>query len=109
MPRFQVPVDLLTDVDQIRRESRALDQTSEDPATADLFRQARGNRSTELVELPWLDADRRLDAASSGLPRGPGSWRMSRGLCPCGRGRLGPAGYRSSVPGMAAQASRISV
>ncbi|RVX41773.1 S1 RNA binding family protein [Nonomuraea polychroma] len=57
MPWFEDPVDVLTDVDQMRRESRALDWMSEDPATADHFRLARGGQSTDLVELPWLDTD----------------------------------------------------
>ncbi|MFI0445011.1 S1 RNA-binding domain-containing protein [Actinomadura sp. 6N118] len=57
MPWLEDPVDLLANIDQIRRESRALDSLSEDPATADLFRLASGGRSTELVELPWLDTD----------------------------------------------------
>lgn len=69
MPWFEDPVDLLTDVDQIRRESRSQEWMSWDRATADLFRLARGDRSGGLVELPWLDADL---AVLIGVNRNPG-------------------------------------
>ncbi|MFI7709321.1 hypothetical protein [Nonomuraea sp. NPDC049480] len=69
MPWFEDPLDFLKDVDQIRRESRSLDWMAEDAATADLFRQASGNRSISPVELPWLDVDQAVLIA---VNRNPG-------------------------------------
>ncbi|MFI7114835.1 hypothetical protein ACIBK9_51595 [Nonomuraea sp. NPDC050227] len=69
MPWFEDPLDLLADVREIRRESASLDWMTEDSATADLFRQARGSQAGDLVELPWLDADL---AVLIGVNRNPG-------------------------------------
>src|SRR4051812_28981526 len=69
MPWFEDPLDLLADVDQMRRESASLDRMTEDSATAELFRQARGSQVADLVELPWLDADL---AVLIGVNRNPG-------------------------------------
>lgn len=57
MPWFEDPLDLLADLDEMRRESASLDWMTEDSATAELFRQACGSQAGGLVELPWLDAD----------------------------------------------------
>ncbi|WP_433471691.1 S1 RNA-binding domain-containing protein [Spirillospora sp. CA-142024] len=69
MPWFEDPVDLLADVHQIGRESASLDRITDHHATAELFRQARGSQATDLVELPWLDADL---AVLIGVNRNPG-------------------------------------
>ncbi len=57
MPWFAGPLDILADVHQMRRESEALNRMTDDGVTAELFRQARGSHATDLVELPWLDAE----------------------------------------------------
>ncbi|WP_433469809.1 S1 RNA-binding domain-containing protein [Spirillospora sp. CA-128828] len=54
---------------QIGRESASLDRIADHHATAELFRQARGSQATDLVELPWLDADL---AVLIGVNRNPG-------------------------------------
>ncbi|WP_198653529.1 helix-turn-helix domain-containing protein [Actinocorallia populi] len=69
MPWFEDPLDLLADVHEMRRESAPLDWMTEDSATADFFRLARGSRAGDLVELPWLDADL---AVLIGVNRNPG-------------------------------------
>lgn len=69
MPWFEDPLDLLANIEQIRRESAALDRMTEDAATAELFRLARGGRSDDLVEPPWLDAEL---AVLIGVNRDPG-------------------------------------
>ena len=69
MPWFEDPLDLIADVHQMRRESASLDWMTDDGATAELFRQARGSQATDLVELPWLDADL---AVLIGVNRNPG-------------------------------------
>lgn len=68
MPWFKDPLDFLTDVDQIRRESRSLDYLTEDDATARLFRQARGSIAASPVELPWLDVELAVLIAVNRIP-----------------------------------------
>jgi hypothetical protein len=68
MPWFEEPVDFLTDVDRIRRESRSLDFLTADTATAELFRHASGRRSTGPVDLPWLDIDLAVLIAVNRIP-----------------------------------------
>jgi hypothetical protein len=57
MPWFEDPLDFPADVDQIRRESRALDVLADQEDTASLFRMARGTACPDPLELPWLDVD----------------------------------------------------
>jgi hypothetical protein len=57
MPWFEDPLDFLTDVHQMSRESRSLDLFADDEALSGLFRAIRGSVSTGPVELPWLDVD----------------------------------------------------
>ncbi len=57
MPWFEDPLDFLTDIDQMHRESRSLDRLTEDDDSAELFGLARGSTLTEPVELPWLDVE----------------------------------------------------
>ncbi|REE94741.1 hypothetical protein DFJ69_0093 [Thermomonospora umbrina] len=68
MPWFKDPVDLLTGLDQIRRESRALDRLADDESTARIFRLARGGSATEPVQLPWLDVDLAILIAVNRIP-----------------------------------------
>ncbi|MGH3390108.1 MAG: hypothetical protein ACRDOO_14660 [Actinomadura sp.] len=61
MPWFEDPLDFLTDVDQIRRESRALDHLTD-------FRWARGSTAPGPVELPWLDVELAVLVAVNRIP-----------------------------------------
>lgn len=68
MPWFEDPLHFLTNVEEIRRESRSLDFLTDDVATANLFRQARGSTAPEPVELPWLDVDLAVLVAVNRIP-----------------------------------------
>ncbi|GAA2615791.1 hypothetical protein [Paractinoplanes durhamensis] len=58
MPWFEDPLHFLTSAPAMVRESSSLDYFTEDDATAQLFRQARGSEQAEAVDLPWLDVER---------------------------------------------------
>ncbi|WP_422741447.1 hypothetical protein ACN27B_22380 [Micromonospora sp. WMMD754] len=58
MPWFEDPLDFLTSIEAMARESRSLDSLSEDDATAQVFRLARGSEQPGPVDLPWLDIDK---------------------------------------------------
>ncbi|WP_405013013.1 hypothetical protein [Kitasatospora sp. NBC_01539] len=68
LPWFEDPLDLLTEIPEIRRHSHALDDLA-DLDLGPLYRQARGSTATGPVELPWLDIDR---AVLVGLSRTAG-------------------------------------
>lgn len=68
MPWFEDPLDFLTDVDQIRRESGSLDHLTQDEDTARFFRQVRGSTATGPVELPWLDVELAVLIAVNHIP-----------------------------------------
>lgn len=68
MPWFKDPLDFLTDVHQIRRESASLDHLTDHEDTAKFFRQTRGNASADPVELPYLDVDLAVLIAVNRVP-----------------------------------------
>lgn len=57
MPWFEDPLHFLTSVEAMARESHSLASLTEDAASAQLFRQARGTERPEPIDLPWLDVD----------------------------------------------------
>jgi hypothetical protein len=56
VPWFEDPLDLLTDVAAIRRQSRSLDDLGGEDL-GPLFRQTPGSTAAAAVELPWLDTE----------------------------------------------------
>ena len=57
MPWFEDPLHFLTSVEAMTRESVSLDILTDDDASAQIFRQARGVERAEPIDLPWLDID----------------------------------------------------
>nr|WP_243715464.1 hypothetical protein [Micromonospora sp. KC207] len=57
MPWFKDPLHFLTSIEAMTRESTSLDILTQDHASAQLFRLARGTERTEPIDLPWLDID----------------------------------------------------
>jgi len=68
MPWFEGPLSFLTSTEAMARESRSLDFLTEDDATAQLFRQARGSEQAEPIVLPWLDVEKALLVAVNERP-----------------------------------------
>ncbi|MFJ1706044.1 hypothetical protein [Kitasatospora sp. NPDC088346] len=56
IPWFEDPLDFLTSLERIERESVALDRIA-DHEPAQLFREVRGTTRDTPVELPWLDVE----------------------------------------------------
>jgi hypothetical protein len=54
-PFLREPVDFLTTVEAITRESSGF--LADEPGIANFFHVARGSKSTEPIRLPWLDVD----------------------------------------------------
>ena len=55
IPFLRDAVDFLT-IDGMRRESTG--RLADDPDLSKLYHERRGNKSSEPIELPWLDADK---------------------------------------------------
>lgn len=68
MPWFEDPLDFLTSIHRMRRETRSLTQFADDPSSAQLFRTRRGSTATDPVDLPWLDAERAVLIAVNRRP-----------------------------------------
>ena len=68
MPWFGDPLDFLTDVHQMSRESRSLDLFTDDEASSRLFRAIRGSVVAGPVELPWLDVELAVLIAINRIP-----------------------------------------
>ncbi|WP_460336200.1 hypothetical protein [Actinoallomurus acanthiterrae] len=68
MPWFEDPLDFLTDVHQMSRESRSLDLLTDDETSSRLFRTVRGSASAGPVELPWLDVELAVLIAVNRIP-----------------------------------------
>ncbi|WP_157437870.1 hypothetical protein [Actinoplanes subtropicus] len=68
MPWFKDPLHFLDSVQAMARESNSLDILTDDAASAQLFRQARGTRPGSHVDLPWLDVDKAFLVAVNKLP-----------------------------------------
>ena len=68
MPWFKDPLHFLTSVQAMARESSSLDFLTEDDASAQLFRQARGADRAKPIGLPWLDVDKALLVAVNERP-----------------------------------------
>lgn len=68
MPWFQEPLDFLTDVRQMSRESQSLDRLADDEASSRLFRAIRGSDVAGPVELPWLDVELAVLIAVNRIP-----------------------------------------
>lgn len=58
LPWFEDPLDFLTSVEEMRRESRALERFADHPRESELFRVVRGSTAGTSVDLPWLDVER---------------------------------------------------
>ena len=61
IPFFQEPVNFLTTVEAIWRESRCA--LADNPRTALVFQVARGSESAEPIHLPWLDVELAVSVA----------------------------------------------
>jgi hypothetical protein len=68
MPWFEDPLDFLTGVHQMSRESQSLDQLTGDEASSRLFRAIRGSVAAGPVELPWLDVELAVLIAVNRIP-----------------------------------------
>jgi hypothetical protein len=68
MPWFEDPLDFLTTVEHLRRESRHLDTFADDDEWSSLYRVNRGSASQTPVDLPWLDADQAVLIAVNRIP-----------------------------------------
>jgi hypothetical protein len=68
MPWFESPLDFLTSIDWMRRESRSLTQFADDPSLAQLFRETRGSNAIGPVNLPWIDVEQAVLIAVNRLP-----------------------------------------
>ncbi|MDO3684358.1 hypothetical protein [Micromonospora sp. C28ISP2-4] len=68
MPWFESPLDFLTSIEGMRRESRSLTLLADDPPSSHLFRQTRGSIATASVELPWLDVEQAVLIAVNRIP-----------------------------------------
>jgi hypothetical protein len=68
MPWFKDPLHFLTSVQAMARESNSLASLTEDAASAQLFRQARGTDRAEPIDLPWLDVDKAFLVAVNERP-----------------------------------------
>jgi hypothetical protein len=56
-PWFDDPVNFLGDVEDMERQSRALDLLVDDEESARLFHLARPHGRADSVDLPWLDVE----------------------------------------------------
>lgn len=68
IPWFEDPLIFLKDVDHMWRESRSMDMFADDDRSSGLFRQVRGSRADDPVELPWLDIERAYLIAVNRVP-----------------------------------------
>ncbi|MFY1635526.1 hypothetical protein ACN27F_20005 [Solwaraspora sp. WMMB335] len=68
MPWFEDPLHFLASVGAMARESSSLFSLTEDNASVQLFRQARGSEQSEPVDLPWLDIDKAFLVAVNARP-----------------------------------------
>jgi hypothetical protein len=66
IPFLREPVDFLTSVEAMRRESAG--SLANEPRFAKVFHMARGSRSAEPVSLPWLDVELSLFVAVNRFP-----------------------------------------
>jgi hypothetical protein len=57
VPWFEDPLCFLTSIDSMRRENRSLDFLTDDEDYSLLFRQRRGSREVNPIDLPWLDVE----------------------------------------------------
>ncbi|MBL7492891.1 hypothetical protein I6A60_25740 [Frankia sp. AgB1.9] len=58
MPWFKDPLSFLTSIGSMRRENRSLDFLTDDERSSWIFRQLRGSRQADLIDLPWLDVEK---------------------------------------------------
>jgi hypothetical protein len=68
MPWFKDSLHFLGSVQSMARESNSLDFLTDDSASAQLFRQARGADRAEPIDLPWLDVDKAFLVAVNERP-----------------------------------------
>ena len=66
IPFLREPLDFLTTVQAMRRESRGI--LADDPDIAMVFHAARGSKSTEPIGLPWLDVELAVFIAVNRFP-----------------------------------------
>jgi hypothetical protein len=66
IPFLREPVDFLTSVEAMRRESAG--SLADEPRFAKVFHMARGSRSAEPVSLPWLDVELSVFVAVNRFP-----------------------------------------
>jgi len=66
IPFLPGPVDFLTDIDRITRNSGF--SLVDSPEAARLFHSARGSRSDQPILLPWLDAELAVFVAVNRIP-----------------------------------------
>jgi hypothetical protein len=66
IPFLREPVDFLTSVEAMRRESAG--SLADEPRFAKVFHMARGSRSAEPVCLPWLDVELSVFVAVNRFP-----------------------------------------
>ncbi len=57
IPFLREPVDFLSRVDSITRETNGLVKLANEPRWEQLFHTKRSSKCREAIELPWLDAD----------------------------------------------------
>ena len=67
IPWFEDPLDFLTSVAVMERESRSMDMFADDPSYA-FFREVRGSTRSTPVELPWLDVEQAVLIAVNRMP-----------------------------------------
>ena len=68
MPWLEDPLRFLTSIESMARESNSLSALTDDTASAELFRQARGTERAEPIDLPWLDVDKAFLVAVNDRP-----------------------------------------
>ncbi|MFJ3307382.1 hypothetical protein ACIPSA_30670 [Streptomyces sp. NPDC086549] len=68
IPWFKDPLVLVSSPEQMELASRSMDMFADDPYCA-FFREARGSRATDPLELPWLDVEQAVLIA---INRNPG-------------------------------------
>src|SRR5436305_1044811 len=66
IPFFHEPVDFLTMVEAMRRESSGL--LTREPGLAKVYHEARGSKSVVPILLPWLDAELAVFVAVNRIP-----------------------------------------
>jgi len=66
IPFFREPVDFLTLVEDMRRESTGF--LADEPRIAKVFHEARGSKNPEPICLPWLDVEKAVFVAVNLIP-----------------------------------------